>query len=274
MSGHLNDWYGIYQFPSGRRAWAIGRVRSAIVEGEPWDALLTHCDASMAHETALRRTRRAYYKGRNQSVDPRLSALDPKIDRTLGAIARIAREAAESLDAEEGQEGPPLGDQAQRLLTELFPLGAGVITSATYVEQTGEIDSLLAELEGEWAPLLADLGATRYVNQLRRLNTQFRALLAETADATPTWKAVQALDREGQNNLYQVINMIMGRFPSSSPEDFSARATWLRPIWEQNEALAVYYRQRRRIIDIDPDTGEDVVDEDTTPDEDAPTPSE
>src|SRR5690606_6482205 len=101
--------------------------------------------------------------------DPALGRLDPQIDRTVGAIFRLAEEAATTLSG-------PLAKGARALVEHLFPEGAAAIVKTSFVEQVSAVDRLLEGL-GEHERIAADIGLAPYVQRLRALNAEFRAAL-------------------------------------------------------------------------------------------------
>lgn len=62
---------------------------------------------------------------------------------------------------------------------------------------------------------------------------------------------------KGQGRLLSAVALILGRYyKSRDPEHNQARGDLLGPIMEQNEIIHAYLRARRKVRDVDPDTGE------------------
>ena len=192
----------------------------------------------------------AYEADRNRKVNPRLTELDPILDRTIGAISRIASEAAATL------VNTTQGEHGQLVVEKALPNGASGITSKSYVEQTTETTNIIALFKGELAPMIDSLGLGIYVDQLETLNNEFREILAAGPREGVTTDEVRAANELGQNNLVQAVVMILGTYPSSSEEDLVARKEFLAPISRQNKLIYEYLRRRRVVADVNPDTGE------------------
>ncbi len=252
MDVSLRHWLNLYIFPPGRRHFVLAKV-GAVAEEKKLESLAQHCQTAVQHEANLRNQRRKLAEIRNRRVNPRLTALDPKIDKTLGAIYRIAHELASTLD------GTPEGELASRLLEQCFPNGLAAITNKNYVEQSTELRSLIALLRTEHSEAVERLGVIKQLlDRLENMNNEFRAILEADRNAEVNQDEIRAGEILGQENLLQALAMILGDFPSASIEHVENRQALLRPIIKQNEAIKAYYRSRRALNDVDPDTGEEM----------------
>jgi hypothetical protein len=131
------------------------------------------------------------------------------------------------------------------------------MTQLPYVDELSAVDSLLADLKGELAPAVEELGLSRLVKRLEMLTADYRAALS-ASDPSISFGVVRAARSKGQESLLQVVAIILGEFPLSSPEHVKARSALLAPILTQNEAIRQYLRGRRGgvIEDVNPETGE------------------
>ncbi|MEM9456823.1 MAG: DUF6261 family protein [Myxococcota bacterium] len=249
MPDSVSQWFRIYQFPGGRREFALSQL-ARLAEQQEWTELAQHAQAAVEHEQQLRDMQRTLVAARSRGADPRLSELDPAIDRTIGSIFRIAGESATTLAGTED------GERARVLLERVFPEGAVAITSMSYVEQSREVHSILGLLQGELSEQVAALGLGAFVSRLATLNAEFSEALDADPSPEVTRDQVRAAKATGQLNLVGALAMILGRHWRSTDEDVEARRTLLRPITTQNEAIRSYLRQRRSVQDVDPTTGQ------------------
>lgn len=254
MSGSLADWISTYQTPTGRRELAQRQI-ATLAKAEGWNELAQHCRQAVSHEQKFRAQRRVLAGRQNQpSTNPRFAELDPVIDRTVGAIYRIASEAMTSFDRGE------MFERAKDLVERLFPAGAAGITRLAYPEQAAEVKALVDALQGPFKESAAMLGVLPYVTQLATLNREFTNLLLDAPKAEATQEEVRALDTAGQRMLLQTIAMVLGRYCKDSTEHTSRRLALLQPIVSQNEALRQFFRARRAVSDVDPETPDEAVD--------------
>jgi hypothetical protein len=266
MISSLSEWIDLYVFPMGRRERALRLVMNIAAE-RGWEELRARCEAAVAHEQDLRKLNRAFLRDKNKPVNPELTKLDPKIDRTVGAIYRGAKEAVITL------AGTPAAEAGQLILDELFPGGAAAITHLDYIEQSTEVGSIITELTGSLKDAVEATALTLFVRQLVSFNAEFQSILdAEKAEGVTSDK-VRAAFNQGQENLLEAVAMILGRYPKSTDEHISARQQLLKPVGEQQDAIAAYHAARRSVGDIDPQTGEEVAGDEVTG-ESTPTPEE
>jgi hypothetical protein len=73
-----------------------------------------------------------------------------------------------------------------------------------------------------------------------------------TSPSGPSWDDVKAGRELGQELYLQVVANIIMRFAAN----LSTRSALLEPIWDQNQEIKAYRRQRRTLVDVDPDSGE------------------
>ncbi|MBK8256757.1 MAG: hypothetical protein IPK82_29310 [Polyangiaceae bacterium] len=155
---------------------------------------------------------------------------------------------------EEDQELPK---KVAKLRTAIFPAGVQAVTKATFVEQLAAVEGILATLKNkEYAATIQDLGLGRLVKQLGKLSGQFREALEAPEPPRVSFGDVRAARAQGQENLLQAVAMILGKHPTPSSTDLTARGALLGPILKQNEAVRLYLRSRRAIHDVNPETGE------------------
>lgn len=251
MDGTLSALLSFYIFSSGRRLFAMQQVKSA-ADAAGFNALASHAEVCITHDRATRDLE-AKWAGQKtgQSYAPEARQLDIYVDAALTALR-------DGLDSQikASAPGDPLGEAAQRLSQELFPKGAGAITSLPYVEELAELQRILGRVQHpDWHAVIGDLGLGRQVTRLAQLEKQYAAALVGPAGQV-SFAQVKDARAKGQSLMLQAIAMTLGQHPSDSEADRKARNGLLAPVFTQNEAIRSYLRQRKAIEDVNPDTGE------------------
>ena len=257
MSGSsLRDLIKLYIFPLGRTEYALlalAKLFYALGLNDMGDDCTVKAEFNQATRLLIWELQTA----KNYESNPLLSKIEPRIDRTVGAIHRAAKEAIDTIEGE-------VAEEATRFKLEFFPKGVFEITSQSWPEQARTVAALINKLKDEkWIGTVEKLGAMMYLNQLESLNNQFLEEMENVKKADVTANQIRARKKEGQENLLEVVAKILGLFPRSN-EDAVERAKLMAPIIEQNDAIREYYRMRRRVRDLDPDTGEEILNNDPT----------
>lgn len=263
MSTSLSEVFTIYRHPSGRREMSfvqMGRIADELGLAEVRD----HCTMASAHERSFRTMAREYAALKNRPMNPRLTKLDPMIDRLVGAIQRGASNAVTAMP---GKREAQMG---QELLEQALPKGAVGVTTLNYYDQSSEVDGILDMLEGRLADHVRVLGIGMFVTELRTLNNEFREILAAEPRTEVTYDQVRASDELGQEHLLQAMAMVLGLYPTGTDEHVTRRTRLLAPVMRQNDLIREYLRARRAVRDVDPVTGEELVEPAAT---DAATPA-
>ncbi len=254
MKLSLNPWIRLNQFTVGRRLFAIAQVKR-LAEGRGLSALVERCAQAEQLDKQVRELERRYKVDKNRRVDPRLQALDPQIDKLVGAIYRICVEVTASL------AGELEGDAAARIVRELYPGGPIAITTLTYVDQGSEVGAIVEHLspDGVLGAQAQTVGLVAQVARLGKLNAEFLDLLPKGTDELVRWDHVRAANAQGDERLRAIVAWILGQFPD--PHQAEARAALLEPIRHQDEAIRAALSARRTVRDVDPVSGEEIVDE-------------
>src|SRR5690606_30614825 len=168
--------FSLYQFPVGRRLFALRQVARlseqrglAELQALAIEAI-EQSQADVDKEAAWRRSRSTNEGKRVQAV-----VLDGQVDRTLTALASILSNHVHAF----GDEG--LGVDAAAVLEHLFPEGSGAITNLPFESELAAAEGILRALRGRYAAQLEPLGLTRLVHLLEaRLPAYAEALEQET----------------------------------------------------------------------------------------------
>jgi hypothetical protein len=147
MDGSLESILNLYQFPTGRRLFALKLVRAA-AEHENFDKLVKHCDNAITHDVATQTLERRW-AGESISSDanPDAQRIDILVDRTLGAIRDHAVAQA---------AGAPENDAIHAIvavfLKKVFPTNVHAITTLPFVEELEAVDAIVKLFQDELAP--------------------------------------------------------------------------------------------------------------------------
>lgn len=263
MEAPLSAFFEFYQFPTGRRLFALAQVMKRAADAKLPD-VVKHCNAALAHDRhCLDLERRwagiaAEARGKGPPpvalpTSPGTLQLDALIDRTLTAI----RDQAQNQTLGTAPDDPIRGVAAS-LLKEIFPSNVQDVTGLPFVEELAAVENILGKLTGKaLAPAVKELGLERLVSSLVGLTDQYRAALQAPAPETLAFGQVRAARAEGQDLLLQTVAIVLGKFFRNTPEDATARAELLGPILEQQRAIAAALKGRRAVVeDVNPETGE------------------
>lgn len=250
----------LYIFTPGRRLYALRQVRER-AEARGLADVVRRVDRALEHEKRAADLESRW--GAGLAKDHAMpSEIDPLIDRTLQVIEQMLQNCAMDSD-------PEVARHANGLVSTLFPGGVTAHIQLPYIDQLAANERVLAVLEArerrEW---IERLGLRMYVRRLRELNNKFdEALLARDRDKQVEYSDVREAREIGQRHLLQVTAKILGLY--CEDEDADTRTALLEPIVEQNEQIRAYRRRRRRVVDIDADTGTPLEDRDAADSDDA-----
>jgi hypothetical protein len=252
MDVALGSLINLYVFSTGRRLFAMQQVQKRAAE-RGFAELTTHAERAIENDRLTRQLdgRWAARQLRPVPGEDAVQRIDAVVDRTLTAL----RDGAES-QAAVARPGDGTAEKVGGFLREIFPMGVAAVMSMTYVEELAAVDSIVAKLTGPLAPVVGELGLGRHADRLAELAVEYRAALEGPRSEPLDFGQVRAARARGHEMLLQAAAIIMGRYPLSTPEHIEARAALLGPILEQNEAIRQYFRARRMVEDVDPDTGE------------------
>ena len=235
--------FALYQLTPGRRIYVLRRVRE-FAEAKQLAAVVAAVDRALAQDRqALELDAQRLANGPEQVRDK-----DLEVDRVLVAIDYLLGYAA----------GKPSGVEAAQLQRRLFPGGLGEHTRLPFPEQSAANDRVLAILaDPANADQLAALNLQGLATDLRQARDEFDAALANRDRFNPTtWDQVKAARAVGQELYLQVIVQILAAFPGQTDADADARERLLGPIWQQEDQVRAFRRQRRGpLIDFDPQSG-------------------
>ena len=262
----ISPLFKLHTTSTGRRVFALAQVMMR-AEAQGQTDIVDQAQVAIDHDKQTRLLERRWVaRDAPSPLDVVVKPIDAKVDRLLSAM----RDAAES-KRELATPANGLEVKVDTFLTKVFPLGVKHVTHMPNVEELAEVDLILEKTRGpqaELAPLVAELGLGAHVERLAELCEEYRAALALRGVKEVTWEDVQAARAEGHELMLDVVGRIIAATTARTPEARAMRAELLSPILVQNEAMRQYLRSRRRVEDVDPETGE--VDPNAPPSEPPP----
>jgi hypothetical protein len=251
MDATLESLFDLYVFTTGRRLFALRQVR-AVAHQLGFAELVKHCDAAISHDTATLDLERRWSGEPAGDTNPQAQKIDVLVDRTLGAIRDHAVAQTQGAPADDS-----IHAEAAAFLKAIFPVSVYAVTSLSYVDELAAVDHILKLCKGDLAPAVKELGLGRLIKRLADLASEYRDALEEPPPSLVEWGRVRAARAEGQGLLLEAVAIIVGKHHGRTPEGTEARRVLLAPILKQNEAIGQYLRARRRVEDVNPETGAD-----------------
>jgi hypothetical protein len=251
----------LYRFPSGRRLFAVQAVLAAATRlGEqPAIDLATQC---VTTERAARKLQRAWRSQKSAEVATRAFELDPRVDRLVSTLHEIPARALSTLPASH-----PRAAQATAYINALFPDGPAAITRLPYEEEVVAVEDLLELLlADEMQETIVRFALTDYVSELAQLVPQYRAEIEASPKGEVVFRQVRDALVDGQRHLVRLVALLLGVWA----QDPGKGAELMAPILQQQDRIGAALRSKRRVSDVDPDTGEEEPEASPAP-QDAPT---
>lgn len=245
------SWIEVRRMPPGRRQWAFTHVLARLPESAP--DLRALCEQGIAAESELL-SYLLRFKGDQGTKDPSkvwpraVVDLDAVLDRRIGHLQDFLRTMTAIFD------GKPRGDTWQRLLQATFPAGATYYTAQPYVEQAARVKTLLNELASPaWAELTGESVVAETIGALADAHGVYASAVSrfEQLDKV-SWDHVKGLDLADHRRLCVLVAGVVSAFAN----DEATRGRLLAPIAQQDQEVYEALRARRKVLDVDPSTGE------------------
>jgi len=255
MSSDFTDLIDLYLFPTGRRIYAQ-RQALAVASKLGISVLAGQLEANIVADRATRDKELGWTGHDSRKHAPGAPAVDAVVDRTLSALDETTKARLVAF-------GPQseVGKAALRVQKRIFPMGVQAITSLTYVEEHESVSTILGLLNpgGELAEDAKTLKVDDLVEQLGEVNQRYGQVIGKGDANDVTHDVIRKAQAEGQRNLLKVVAWILGHYQDDE-KDLETRLALLDPIVRENEAIRLHRRNRRRPTDVDPETGEEIID--------------
>ena len=263
VSNHVNN----RRMPTGRIAFAFKEIygkaqaRNLNKIAHWLKRGMDHCDATLRLEFAYEQSR-----DNHSSARGRAAQLDNQLDAQIVAIRDLATARGT------GDEGDPVVAASERLLEVVFPRGVSAIIHQEFEVQLGRMHIMIEQFRNDLAEEVSLLGIEREISRLERLIEEFRAELSKSNRPVVTYDQVEAARNELHEYASMIRILILAEYAGLDEDSAHKRESLLAPLTEQEERVLEAQRRRRRLSDVNPETGEEV-DEVIAPADD-PTPDE
>lgn len=254
MEAGLSQYFDFYEFTTGRRLFAL-RAIVALAESLGEQEIADSAREAVEFNEEVRETEQQWARERNvdQSVRVAADKLDDVVDRTVGGFHTRLKSDVQTFPAD-----TPLGKKARELKRKAFPEGAAAVINQAFEDELSTLEQMNKLLAKMRASHVEPLGHGAVVDRIADLTVEYAEALEAPKTRKLDFKNVRAMRLQGQEHMLRVAAKIVGQFNGESPGDAETRQKLMLPIVEQNERIGDYYRRRRQVPDIDPDTGEDV----------------
>jgi hypothetical protein len=248
----------LYKFPLGRSSFAL-RTIAERARALGWLdveklALQGVAEVQRCMTMVLR-----FRPTSDNQYPPEATEQDSLVDRTIGGVYLY-------LESQINMYGDmPIGLAAARIQDALLPDGVGAVTQLAFTEQHEQVNVILAHAKSpdlaDDVALLPDL--TKHLACLDERNDKYGQILRKAKDG-PTRQQIKEGRDAIQERIAEVGALILGQHAVRKLSDSSMstkdRDHLLQPILEQNEAIRQARRRNRPPTDVDPETGEEIVD--------------
>jgi hypothetical protein len=258
------DHIDIYVFPTGRRTFAQRQiVERAIRLG--FVALGHHAQAAVAYDSETLQlkinwkaahTSNARFSPETVKLDQQLDRMVTGLDGYLDSQIRLYGE-----DSEEGQAAIEIRHTA-------LPDGPAAITQLGFDQESEAVKALIVRLGQPdlQAPIALLPELAKHIEQVHVHHAKYAKALDKDVKVGPSREEIRQRQADGQELLAQSKVLILANYIATKDSD--ATRELLAPIERQSEAIRSARRRRRRPTDVDPTTGEDLIEQDDEDDED------
>lgn len=171
---------------------------------------------------------------------------DNDADRALGALSDMFKGFLR-LPA-----GNPRHQAAERLSQLIMPRSVGVITSQRFELQYSSTDLALEILDNDGLAHVQLLNLEPFVDDIREANRTYGDHLSSLDNTGVTHPEVKAATRTALDSFFGVIITVWSHY-LDAPD---TRKKLLAPIYEQNERIRAFYKNKKKTPRIDPKSGE------------------
>jgi len=247
----------LYRFGAPRRVFCFGVMLERLPEGA-FAELRERIERAMEADRATCELE-AHWRGTRGHTEyaPGATELDAELDNAIKAL-----DDALAVSLKAFGEGSPRAEAATFARGRLFPKGVRAVTRQTFVKQAVMVSVLLerVEAEPELAATLDRLGARVYLERVAELNARYRELLQLDDQTQPSYDELRQARAEGQEAFCRIVFQVVARLTDDdlSDEEAAALEKALQVVLEQNAKIRRQRRRRRKPLEVDPETGEEL----------------
>lgn len=179
--------------------------------------------------------------------------LDSKIDQELGAVYGVLESQAV------GPDSDPLVKAAKTIKKAFFNEGLKSVTQIEYEVQLGVVTTMLSRIDAEYTNEFALLGLSARLERIREYCEQFRLELRKRDTRTISFNEVEAARSRHHIALCRAVAVTLAELKEETPENSELLHKLLAPLIDQQERVRAAFQRNRRPLDVDPDSGEEVV---------------
>ena len=251
-SFEIESWTSVNRLTPGRRAYVARRIKDVALASEMKDVARL-CDSVIVQEQTQLELLRRYGAEQAQATSatwsPEILALDVALDRLLAQLR-------DTLAVLAMRPGSARGDAAKGLLERYFAQGVAYYTQQVIEEEVERVRELLVGLAADQAQVA---GATvdDIVAEIVPLHgTYAEAVASFQRVARTNYQSVKDGDLANQRALLELVVQILAQTAALPPtERLARREALLAPVAAQDAEISALVRARRRIRDVDPETG-------------------
>ena len=254
------SWIDLRRMPPGRRQVCFQQVKEHLPPDA--NALRSQCDEGITAESqqlALMLKFKGDQADDTNRVWPRaVIDLDVALDRHVGGLQDFIATMVRIFG------GKPAGEVWVKLMQATFPAGATYYTGQVYVEESARVATLLAELaKPAWASVTAEGIMRDTIAMLAEVHGQYAEAVTKFVQLERVnWDSVKDQDLANHRRLCVLVAGIVSTFAA----DGATRQRLLAPVARQDQEVYEALRDRRRVLDVDPNTGEPISPVVVTPD--------
>ncbi len=244
------------RMPVGRYIYAledmseIAKERALAGVKEAVDNALVTGRKAKRVQFSYEQTRDQTSKARGRSVE-----LDQQIDAIIVAIRNVVRDRIIGID------GDPIEEAAQLILKTVYPRGARAITHLSFEAQLATMTVMIEHFRNDLAEAVTLTGVDREVSLMEELVEEFRTELRVSEKPGVTYDELKEAISELHEHTALVRAVCVAAYPSLDQAATEARESLLAPLVDQENRVAEAQRRQRRVLDVDPSTGEEIDDD-------------
>lgn len=253
----VTTFINLRKMPTGRHRFSLQQIRErADLAG--FNTIVEKIDRALTRAQRTQRLELRYAESKNSPSKARGEAqrIDKMIDEQLVAIYKF-------VDANRiGDDSEPAVKAAKAILTKLFPAGVGAITQQAFEVQLSTMDTMMEVFATRLSTQVQTLHLERHLNRLGRLIEDFRAELNRNETRSVTFEQVRAARDDLHSQTCKVVAAIIATLDEEDSHTVHQRDQLLAPLRDQQARVADARRRQRQPTDIDPETGEELTDQD------------